>query len=259
MAPVISLLIILALSILITRVATVALVLTGLSRDSSRFQARSAFLGVGFTTSESEKAVDHPIRRKILLALMLLGNAGIITALSSLILTFVNFEGPGRSVMIKVLPLVAGLVLLWIAGTSSRVDRHLSNIIGWALKRYTRLEAQGLADLLNLAGDYRVNEIIVNPGGWMANRDLSELKLKDEGVIVLGITREDGQYLGAPSGQTKIMPRDKLVVYGRSSALERLVRRTRGKQGDIEHERACIEQGEVSRREKEEGKGKQAR
>ena len=82
MAPIISLLIILTLSILITRIATVALVVTGLSREAARFQARSAYTGVGFTTDESEKVVNHPVRRKILLVLMLLGNAGIITTIS---------------------------------------------------------------------------------------------------------------------------------------------------------------------------------
>lgn len=50
-----TLLVVLNSSILITRVATVALTHTGLSRESAKFQACSAFTGVGFTTSESEK------------------------------------------------------------------------------------------------------------------------------------------------------------------------------------------------------------
>jgi hypothetical protein len=47
------------------RVATSALVMTGMARESARFQARSAFLGVGFTTGEAESVVDHPVRRRI--------------------------------------------------------------------------------------------------------------------------------------------------------------------------------------------------
>lgn len=73
MLSIVSLLIVLTLSILVTRIATVALAHTGLSRESAKFQARSAFTGVGFTTNESEKVVNHPIRRRILLLLMLLG------------------------------------------------------------------------------------------------------------------------------------------------------------------------------------------
>jgi Trk-type K+ transport system membrane component len=52
--PIATLLIALALSLIITRVATMALMLTGLSRESARFQSRSAFTGVGFTTTEAE-------------------------------------------------------------------------------------------------------------------------------------------------------------------------------------------------------------
>lgn len=54
-------------------------------KESSKFQARSAFTGVGFITDESERVVNHPVRRRILLLLMILGNAGILTGMASLI------------------------------------------------------------------------------------------------------------------------------------------------------------------------------
>ncbi|RME51644.1 MAG: potassium transporter TrkA, partial [Caldilineae bacterium] len=90
MTSLISLLVVVALSVIIARIATVALTLTGLSRDVAQFQARSAFTGAGFTTSESEYVVNHPVRRRIVLWLMFLGNLGIVTAVSSLLLTFVD-------------------------------------------------------------------------------------------------------------------------------------------------------------------------
>jgi len=245
MVSVISLLIILTLSILITRIGTVALTLTGLSRDSAQFQSRSAYLGVGFTTSESESVVSHPVRRKILLILMLLGNAGIITAISSLILTFINL-GSNNSIGIKLALLVLGLVLLWVVGTSRWVDRHLSTVISWALDRYTRLEVHDFASLLDLAGDYRVTEHHVKPESWMAHKRLNELKLRDEGISILGLTHEGGKYLGVPKGETEIMPGDTLILYGRSSALENLNKRIRGDLGNREHEAACTEQKKVA-------------
>jgi NhaP-type Na+/H+ or K+/H+ antiporter len=100
MLAILSLLVILSLSLLITRVATVALTYTGMSRESARFQARSAFTGTGFTTSESEKIVTHPVRRRIILLLMLFGNAGIVAVVTSLILTFVG-EETGTRLTIK--------------------------------------------------------------------------------------------------------------------------------------------------------------
>jgi hypothetical protein len=252
MVPIISLLIILTLSILITRIATVALVHTGLSKEAARFQARSAYLGVGFTTSESETVVDHPVRRRVLLILMLLGNAGIITAISSLIITFINADRGGDSITLKIVLLVAGLVALWAGATSGWVDHRLSSIISWALHRYTKLEVRDYASLLNLSGEYRVTEHQIKPEGWMANQSLSELKLRDEGVLVLGVTRENGKYIGAPNGSTTLFPNDNVVLYGRSSALDELHQRRKGMAGDLEHEEARSEQESVVQEEKKE-------
>ena len=64
MAPILSLLLILAISLVTTRVAALVLERTGLSREIARFQARSAFTGVGFTTAEAESVVGHPVRRR---------------------------------------------------------------------------------------------------------------------------------------------------------------------------------------------------
>lgn len=62
---VVALITILTLSLLITRVATIALTMAGLSEDTACFQARSAFTGTGFTTKESEEEViNHPVRRR---------------------------------------------------------------------------------------------------------------------------------------------------------------------------------------------------
>ena len=76
MLAIISLLLIVALSLIVTRTAAVALTYTGLSQQAASFQARSAFTGVGYTTSEAESLVNHPVRRQVVMLLMLLGNAG---------------------------------------------------------------------------------------------------------------------------------------------------------------------------------------
>jgi hypothetical protein len=247
MAAIISLLVVLTFSILITRIATVALVLTGLSREAARFQARSAFTGVGYTTGEAEDLVNHPVRRRIILILMLLGNVGIITAMSSLILGFIQSDSGGLT--LRIVLLIAGLGALWILGTSQWVDRRLSRVISWALSRYTRLEAKDYASLLRLAGEYRVTDLHVEPDDWLADRTLAELKLRDEGIAVLGITRKNGNYLGTPAGSTKIRPHDSLLLYGRASALENLDERRAGVGGDIEHHEAREEQEQIASRE----------
>lgn len=249
MTAIISLLVVLILSVLITRIATVALTHTGLSKESARFQARSAFTGVGFTTTESEKVVAHPVRRRILLILMLLGNVGIVTAMSSLVVTFIGV-GEGNSA-IKAAFLLGGLVALWLAASSSLVDQHLSRMIDRALKKYTRIDAKDYASLLNLAGEYRVTELKVRSDSWMAQKDLSQIQLREEGILVLGISKKNGKYIGAPRGKTRIDSGDVLVLYGRKSALDNLDQRVTGPEGNKEHEKAAMEQKRVSRKEQE--------
>ena len=90
MISILTLLVVLTLSILVTRIATVTLTYTGLSRESAKFQARSAFTGVGFTTNESEKAVNHPIRRRILLLLIPLSFASMFGGVCTLLGTSTN-------------------------------------------------------------------------------------------------------------------------------------------------------------------------
>jgi len=189
MIAILSLLVIVIFSLVIVRVATIALSLTGLSHQLARFQARSAFTGSGFTTNESEKVMQHPVRRRIIMLLMLLGNAGLITAISSLILSFMSTReatGITSTVWFRLTLLAAGLIGLWIIAHSQWVDRRLSQLITWALKRWTNLEVQDYAELLHLSGDYAVAELVVEADDWLANRTLIELKLTDEGVLVPG-------------------------------------------------------------------------
>ncbi|MBD3334640.1 MAG: potassium transporter TrkA, partial [Candidatus Eisenbacteria bacterium] len=83
---IIAFLTVLGLSLVITRIATTALTLTGMSREAARFQARSAFTGTGFTTHEAEQVVGHPVRRRIIMLLMILRSAGLVSILISIIL-----------------------------------------------------------------------------------------------------------------------------------------------------------------------------
>ncbi len=226
----------LMLSLLVTRIATVALTATGLARESARFQARSAFTGVGFTTSETESVVNHPVRRRIVLLLMLLGNVGLVAIAASLLLSFTNAE-PGER-QTRLLLLLAGLGVSWWLAKSQAVDRVLTRIISWSLTRWTDVEVRDYANLLQLSGDYGVSELEVQSDDWVANRTLEELRLRDEGIAILGVRRPDGQFIGVPRGGTRLLPGDTLILYGRTGALAELDRREAGEKGDLAHARA---------------------
>lgn len=249
MAAILTLLVVLSVSLVITRIATIALTHTGLSRQTARFQARSAFTGVGYTTSESEKLVNHPLRRRILLIMMLLGNVGIVTVISTFLLGFIRIDRQS-DLWIRTGILAGGLLLLLLLATSRWVERRLSALILWILRRYTRLNVMDYASILHLGGDYSIHELYVEKDDWMADQTLYQLELKDEGVLVLGITRRGGSFIGTPSGDTKILPGDTLILYGRGDSIDRLDSRRKGVGGKLAHSEAVTQQKAVQREER---------
>lgn len=116
MVALLILFVILAIFLVVTRIAAVALSETGLSGDAARFQALSAFTGTGFTTREAEGVMTHPVRRRIVTFLMILGNAGLVTIITILVLSFAQSPDPGAALR-RAAVLVAGLGgLLLLAG-----------------------------------------------------------------------------------------------------------------------------------------------
>lgn len=241
MIGIITLMATLVISLLVTRVGAVALKLTGMSEEAAKFQARSAYTGVGFTTSESEQIVNHPVRRRVVQVLMLCGNVGIAVVIASMMATFAAGEAGPKGVA-RALILSIGLLALWIAGTQKWVDDSIGTAIEWALKKWTHLDVRDYVSLLHLADGYVVLELTVAEGDWVAQKSLAEAKLSHEGVLILGIHRANGKYVGSPDGKIVVQVGDVLSVYGKIQRLEELDLRKEGYEGDLAHEKAMEKQ-----------------
>ncbi len=238
--------IIVLLSMIINRIATIALTLTGMSRQSARFQARSALSGAGFTSSESESVVNHPVRRRIIMILMLTGNAGIVATIGTLAATTsrtvaLRTTGGGLPLWITYTLIIAAVgLVLWIMGLRP-VDRALSRVIRRGLRRYTDLEVRDYEALLEIHGGYSISELLVRPNDWLADKTLAELRPNDEGILVLGVQR-DGDYLGAPTGTLQVLPGDSLLVYGPQQRIVDLDERPAGARGEAMRADAVTDQ-----------------
>ncbi len=235
MIAAITLFLVVALSALITKVATIALIHTGLSTQSAKFQARSAYTGAGFTTTESEKIMNHPVRRKIIFNLMLVGNAGIVTVMSSLILTFV-LPNTVSSKLYGLLIVVVGMAFLWWAIKSKWVDRGLSKLIARMLKKYANLDVLDYEAVLHLKDDFKISEKKIKSDDWMANKTLKELNLRHEGITILGIDRPDRDHIGSPTGSFDILPNDVVTIYGKAEVIKNIFARKNDFQAAVSHE-----------------------
>ena len=243
MAAIVTLLVTITISILVTRIGGVALAMTGLSREIANFQARSAFTGVGFTTDEAETVVNHPVRRKILMLLMFWGNIGIAAVIASTIASL-GAEESNWSEKLGVLSV--GVLVMFAVFTSRFIDSLISKIVQNALRKFTTLDVRDYNSLLHLHSGYVVVELQVKPDDWISDKDLNECSLLAEGVLILGLTRKTGAYIGSPNGKTRIEAGDLLTVYGPADRLEELDIRKQGYQGDRAHRIAVEIQKQVA-------------
>lgn len=222
MGAALSVFFILSASIFVVRVAAVALRITGLPENSSRFQALSAFTGAGFTTSESEMVVNYPIRRRIVSLLMIIGNMGFVTVFAAVVVSFVRTEGETGAVAEQLGWLVGGLVLLWVLMLNGTADRILCSFIGNILEATTFLGKRSFHRLAQIGDGYSICEHAVGPD--FDNKDgasfasgLTQLDLE-----LLAVRRANGGLSVDVAGDLEIESGDSLVIFGRDAGHEAL-------------------------------------
>jgi hypothetical protein len=249
MVPIISLLFVVGSSLIVTRVAAVALEQTGLSSDSARFQALSAFTGVGFTTGEAEHVVTDPVRRRIVMSLMLIGNVGIVSGMAALLLSAADLR-TDQEAGVLLATLVGGLLLLCWIGSSRWMDDRMCSLIRWAIQRWTTLDARDYTRLLHIGDEYSVSRHRVEEDDWIAGKTLGAAGLKGEGLLVLGIECPGGNFIGAPPEDVEVRLGDEIVVYGLATRIAELDSRVKGDEGIQAHVAATSSREERVREER---------
>lgn len=225
MVALFSLLIIILLSIVVVRIGAIALELTGLSPEIASFQAQSAFSGVGFTTQESETIVTHPLRRRIIRILILLGSAGVTTSIATLVLTFVGETG--KDLFIRGAILLIGVLVIFLFARSRHIYVLMRKVISKALAKWTTLRIFDYEQLLGFSEGYSISRISVRSNSWLVDKKLSELRLDKYGVLILAIYRKINKketFIGAPTGDTEIKAKDVLICYSRKDSSSVILR-----------------------------------
>jgi len=223
MGSLLALLIIVLVALLVVQIGTNALLLTGMSLPVARFQAASAFFGVGFTTAEAEMVVNHPVRRRIILLLIVSGNIGLTSALATLIVTFVSADGPaGLHRLTLVGWLVLGILLMAVFMNLPFVKNPLDALMRRSLERAGVVRAVDYELLLKVHHGFCVSDFVMEEGHPAAGKALMESRLNDCGIVVLGIYPRGGEFIGVPSKEAVIEAGDIIMVYGSEEAVDRL-------------------------------------
>lgn len=216
MGSFLALVIIVLAALLVVKIGSSALELTGMSKPVAGFQAASAFFGVGFTTSEAEQVVSHPVRRKIILHLIVAGNIGLTSALATLLVTFMGSDERGLGTTFAWLGVVALSILAVGLFFNLRLVRDpLERLMKRTLKKAGLSKILDYDYLLNLQDGFCIYDGEIHENHPWVGKELWEVRPADVGVIVLGIYRDNGDFIGAPQKDTRVEVGDVLMVYGR--------------------------------------------
>lgn len=209
------------ISFLVVRAAAIALMMTGLDRKRAVFQALSAFTGTGFTTKEAERVINHPLRRKIISWLMILGNAGIVTVIITATSSFINIKGSVLPIHAAIM--IIGVLVIYKIATSKGFIKRWESFIERKLIKLSHFEEEAVEDLLHFLEGYGLVQTIVKKGSPIAGLILSECKLCREDILLIGIER-DRKWIPIPKLQEKIQEGDKLVLYGNLKKLSEILK-----------------------------------
>ena len=214
------LLIAILVSFIIVRIGGFALQLTGIEPEVARFQALSAFSGTGFTTREAERVVGHRTRRRIVTILIILGNAGMVTVIATLVASFTQVSGY-MWFFIRLAIIIGGIFGLYQLIIRSNVGRRITDWLQRPVINRILREAPAVEEIFHVEKDWAISLAMMK--GSSKSIGLSVADITTEGDIeVLAINRA-GAYLARPDREEKIVEGDRLVVYANRRAVKRIL------------------------------------
>lgn len=211
---------VIAISVFVVRIATVALKMTGLDEKRAYFQALSAFTGTGFTTKDSELVIADDIRRKIIIFLMILGNAGFITVITTLVISF----GRGNIVplLINVFIVLLLILILFKILTHKGITKFLNDKIESKLEKRPPFQKRPVEEVLRVAKNYGIAEVNIKSNCRDMDKALSESSFRENDILILAIERKNN-VIPTPKANDRILLDDTLICYGKLSNIEKII------------------------------------
>lgn len=159
-----------------------------MERAKARFQALSAFTGIGFTTRDAEAVVNHPRRRKIVASLMVLGNASIVTVIATFVVSLrpAGIFRPSLNIAI----VAASLLMLYRITLHQEFAKKLSNKIRETLRKKLHFEKVYIEEILQQSERYGVASVLIKKESKIAGLTLGQSGLREGDLMVLSIERD---------------------------------------------------------------------
>ena len=214
------LLIAILVSFIIVRIGGFALQLTGIEPDVARFQALSAFSGTGFTTREAERVVGHRTRRRIVTILIILGNAGLVTIIATLVASFTQVSDY-TWFFIRLVIIIGGIFGLYQLIIRSNVGQRILDRLQRPLMNRILRGAPAVEEIFHVEKDWAISLVMIKGSSKSIGQSVADITAEGD-VEILSIDRA-GTYLTRPNWDEKIVEGDRLLVYANRKSVKRIL------------------------------------
>jgi hypothetical protein len=214
------LLITILISFIVVRIGGFALQLTGIEPEVARFQALSAFSGTGFTTREAERVVGHRTRRRIVTILIILGNAGTVTVIATLVASFTQVGGYAWF-FIRLAIIIGGILGLYQLLIRSSVGRRIPAWLQRPIMNRVLREAPAIDEIFQLEKDWAISLAMIRKGSKSIGLSVADITAEGD-IEILSIDRA-GTYLTRLDRGEQILEGDRLLVYANRRAVKRVL------------------------------------
>ena len=195
-----------------------ALQFTGLEKERAQFQALSAFSGTGFTTKEAEMVVNHPRRRKIVMYLMILGNAGLVSIIATFASSLKKTNVMELSINLGII--AASIFLLYRIASHQKFARRLRRRLTKMVRRILHLDQVHMDEVLEQGDGYGIMRVLIASESGVTGKNLIHSGLSGHEIMVLCIERDQGN-IPFPKADNHIRSGDRLVCYGKMKNMRR--------------------------------------
>jgi MFS family permease len=206
-------------SFIVVRIGGLALQLTGIEPDVARFQALSAFSGTGFTTREAERVVRHRTRRRIVTILILLGNAGLITIIATLVASFTQVNS-NEWFFIRLAIILVSIFVFYKLIMGSRLGNRMLQWTRKPLINRILREAPVFDEIYSAGKGWGISLVLIKKNSQYADSTLADIAIEGD-MQILAIDRHD-EFVAQPGSEDRLGEGDRLLVYGHTKSIERL-------------------------------------
>ncbi|OLN23778.1 hypothetical protein BTO30_02175 [Domibacillus antri] len=203
---------------LVIEISVIAFMLTGLEKEVARYQAVSMLTSTGFTTDESQLILDHPVRRRISMFLILFGAfslAVIISAITNILSDDLRLN--------KLIMINGVLLVIFIAGKTPMTKKWLQHRFDYEMKKNLDLSELPIKEALFLNKDDIVTDISVEEHSHLCGLRVTQMTEQSRDINLLFIQRGEVNIRKELSEET-IQAGDKLYLYGDKHEIEKLAK-----------------------------------